>query len=113
MGINQSTVASFYPDDPGHGVTREQFTKLISARDLAKIEHEIGLKERPNEGFRQSVISQLWAFYYNSLPDVAATQVSRRALKKELENATKLASELEKSAAKIWSSGDWAVITQL
>jgi hypothetical protein len=110
---DQSTVNSIYPDDPGHGVTREQFAKLILAEDLTKIEESIKLSSPPSEGFRQSMISFLWAFYNNSLPEVAEIKVSRRALRKELERAAKLARDLEKSAASIWSSGDRTVITEL
>jgi hypothetical protein len=36
--VEQLTVELIYPDDPGHGVTREKFAKLILAEDLTKIE---------------------------------------------------------------------------
>jgi hypothetical protein len=110
---DQSTVNSIYPDDPGRGVNREQFAKLIKAEDLTKIEESIELSSPPSEGFRQSLIQFLWSFYNNSLPKVAEIKVSRRALKKELKKAAKLARALEESAARIWSSGDCTVITEL
>jgi hypothetical protein len=110
---DQSSASSIYPDDPGHGVTREQFAKLFPAKSLTKIEEAIQLSLRPSEGFRQSVISFLWAFYNNSLPKVVEIKVSRAALKKELKRAAKLSMDLEESAHRLWLSGDRTVITEL
>jgi hypothetical protein len=108
---DQSTVNSIYPDDPGHGVTREQFAKLIPAKGLTKIEDVLKLPS-PSEGCRNSLIQLFWAFYINSLPE-AQIKVSRKALKKELKRVAKLSRDLEKSAAHLWSSGDRTVVTEL
>ncbi len=109
--IDQSTVKSIYPDDLGHGVTRDKFAKLIRAKDIAKIEGELQLPS-PSEGFRQSLISICWTFYENSLPE-AEIKVSRSARKKALQRAADLSSELTELATSIWSSGDRTVVTEL
>ena len=108
---DQSSVNSIYPDDPGHGVTPEQFARLFPAERLKKIETALKLPAL-GEGFRQSLISFFWVFYIDSLPR-AKIKVSRKALKKELRRAAKLSRDLEESAARIWSSGERSVVTEL
>jgi hypothetical protein len=109
--IDQPKIELILPDDPGLGVTREKFAKLIRAEDLRKIEVALELPT-PTEGFRDRLISVLWAFYINNLPK-AKVKVSRAALKKELRLAAKLSRDLEESAARIWSFGDCTVVTEL
>src|SRR5258708_13420723 len=97
--IDQSTVKSIYPDDPGHGVTRDKFAKLIRAKDIAKIEGALQLPS-PSEGFRQSLIAICWAFYENSLRE-AEIKFSRSARKKALQPAADLPSKLTELATRV------------
>jgi hypothetical protein len=105
------TLAGKTPPGPGHGITRERFAALIRISDFTKIEAALEFSA-PSEDFRQSLTSSFWAFYINSLPE-AAIKVSRSARKKALRRAAKLSSELTELAARIWESGDCAVVTAL
>jgi hypothetical protein len=109
--IDQSTVELIFPDDLGHGVTREKFAALFRVEDLVKIEKALKLPS-PSEGFRQSLIEFLWKFYINSLPEAEAI-VSRSALKKELETSAELAGKLEKSAERLLKSRDPVIVEHL
>ena len=56
------------PDDPGHGVTFDRFSEIVSSAWLEKVERTLGF-EGPNDDFRRSLVRLFWHFYRNSLPE--------------------------------------------
>ena len=99
------------PDDPGHGVTFDRFTEIVSSAWLEKVERTLGF-EGPNDDFRRSLVRLFWHFYRNSLPE-GGVKFYRDDLKKELQRAAGLAEKLEVSAARIWQSQDPAIFDLL
>jgi hypothetical protein len=91
----------------GHGVTFDTFSDLIRKHRLDKIENALAIVS-PSEGFRASLLTILWRFYLNSLPEARARS-SRAALKRELRRSADLADRLQASAEILWKSGEPSV----
>jgi hypothetical protein len=88
----------------------DRFSTLIPPNELKKIEATLSLAA-PNSAFRELLLPLLWRFYVRALS--GDEMASRKALREELQEAAKLADQLEILATRIWRSSDPAIIDLL
>ncbi len=96
------------PGAPSHSLEFENFSKLVPAKELKKLEKILGIVP-PSDGFCHSLARFLWSFYRNSLPG-AKIKFSRAVLVRKLRKAAERAEGLAKLAEELWASEDAIVI---
>jgi hypothetical protein len=99
------------PGDSVHGISSEDFAKLIPAEQFEKLEKLLGV-ESPSGGFRRSLSKSLWGFYCNAAP-CAESKISRAALLRKLRKAAARAGELESLAGELLASENPIVLREL